>query len=714
MRLVVDRANARPAPIYGTRFFAELALACAALFTASCGDRSIDTSGLDDLPDAGADAAVADDGGIGTIGGRASLTVTGIAPSSGPFAGGNTAIVRGSRFSDEALVRVGGRMVQPSDTVRLDSNSLSIVLPAGDVGSADVTVIDGEDEVTREAAYTYNPLLIEPTEGSVAGGTSVLITVHGATFGPSARVDIGDAACTDVRLITPSSLRCKTPEGEVGQADVVVRGGDEGDVPALVATDAFEYLDFTDTQQSGLSGGPIQGSLNITIIDSMIGLVIPNVYVLVGDDVSSPFQGRTNDRGQITFSNDDLEGPVTIHAAIECFERVSIVSFDARNVTIELTPLLDPTCGEPGELGPGNGRGMAGAEIAGELVFPGSDEFSVNPWDIVPEPRANEQRVAYVFTTQARIESPNPPPSLSDGIARIVEETSTIGTRGFPYRIFARPAGLAVYAIAGLERRDSGELTPYVMGVTRDLITAPGEILENVDIEMVLPLDRKLDVELATLPERTPRGPMELRVEAHLDLGGEGVIVRVVNDQLYDRETSFTADALSPFFAQPPLIGGLEDARYELIAGYYTTDSDQDPPFTMLRRRGVLPQSTPELVDDLLGVPVAVEPLEGASLSADRVLRWELAGTQPDFWIISIRSGTSVQAWTQIVPGSQSASVLPNLAEIPEVGDVSEGLLFWSIEAARMPDFVYDELKLNQLAGRFLSHIALNNFTMQR
>jgi len=31
-----------------------------------------------------------------------------------------------------------------------------------------------------------------------------------------------------------------------------------------------------------------------------------------------------------------------------------------------------------------------------------------------------------------------------------------------------------------------------------------------------------------------------------------------------------------------------------------------------------------------------------------------------------------------------------------------------------MPDFVYDELKLNMLADRFLSHIAVNNFTAQR
>ena len=112
--------------------------------------------------------------------------------------------------------------------------------------------------------------------------------------------------------------------------------------------------------------------------------------------------GVTNARGQVTFSEDGLVGPVTIHAALDCFERFSIVAFDARNVTIELVALLDPTCGDPGDLMPGGGRGVAGAVISGELVFPGPDEFAPNTWDVLPEPRDNEVRVAYVYTTRGR------------------------------------------------------------------------------------------------------------------------------------------------------------------------------------------------------------------------------------------------------------------------------------------------------------------------
>lgn len=703
MHFSAQRANAR------FSFLLTLAFALAGC----SGDDQIDTESLDGVPDAGEDGGAERDASVPNVGGRARLTVTGISPDSGPFSGGNAAIVRGSGFTDDAIVEVGGRMVQPRDTVRIDRNSLSIVLPAGDVGAADVTVIEGEEEATRQDAYRYNPLLIEPTEGSVAGGTSVEITARGATFAAGVSVEFGDAACTDIRLITPSSLRCKTPRGAIGQVDVTVRIEGQGDIPTLVAQDAFEYIDFTSTTTGGLSGGPIKGTVNVTVVDAVRGIVLPDVFVLIGDDVSSPYQDFTDENGQVVFSDEGLVGPLTIHAALKCFERVSFVAFDARNVTIELVPLLDPTCIEPGELMPGGGRGTAGSIISGELVFPGSNEFWINGWDFVPEPRANEERVAYVYTTRSRIDIDNPNPSLADGIARVVENESPLGERGYPYRIFARPAGLAVYAIAGLERVDTGELTPYVMGVTRDLVTAPGEELPETDIHMTLALDRMLDVDIDEVPEPTARGPVELRVQAHVDLGGEGVIVREVSGARFDMQTSLTGGGIFPFFAQPALHEELTDASYELVAGYYTTAGDQDPPLSMTRRRGVVQASEPELVADLLAIPVAVQPAEGARLTEQRILRWSIEGTRPDFFIVSINAGASF-AWQQLVPGELSESVIPDLTTIADVGDAAPGPLVWSVQAVRMPDFVFNELKLDTMVPRLFSHRSANQFTFQR
>jgi hypothetical protein len=198
-----------------------------------------------------------------------------------------------------------------------------------------------------------------------------------------------------------------------------------------------------------------------------------------------------------------------------------------------------------------------------------------------------------------------------------------------------------------------------------------------------------------------------------LDLGGEGVIVREISGSTFDMRTSLTGGGVFPFYAQPALVGGLEDASYELVAGYYTTDGDSDPPLSMLRRRGVVQASEPELVSDLLSIPIAIEPADGARLSDDRVLRWSMPGTQPDFFIVSLQAGASF-AWQQFVPGTQSESVIPDLTAIEGVGDAAEGPVIWSVHAVRMPDFVFNELKLDTMVPRLFSHMSANQFALRR
>lgn len=641
------------------------------------------------------------------------LTVTGIKPATGPFLGDNFAIVRGSGFTEDALVFIGDRMVQPRDTILRDSNSLSIVVPAGEPGPADVRVEIGGESVTREGAYTYNRMMLEPTTGSTAGGTSVLITLDGAVLDSDAVVSFGDQPCTGVRVISPSQLRCKTPPGDAGATDVSVAWPADTSRPEIRALDAFEFIDLTDTDQGGLGGGPIQGTINITVVDAAIGFAVPNAFVMIGNELGGEFEGTTNEKGQITFSGENMSGPVTVHVAAHCMQRVSIVAFDASNITIQLPPLEDPTCAMPGDGG-GGGRGTAGSLISGELIFPGGEEFLVNDWDKLPSPRPNEARVAYVFTTRGRINDANPNPALSGANARIVEESADVGERGYPYRIFARPGGMAVYAICGLERRDTGEFTPYLMGVARDVLTAPGDETVGIDIVMNIPLDHEMQVVLSDLPARTPRGPDEFRVQASVDLGGEGVIVRQVGNRALDVMNAWSGGSVFRFFAQPALIGELGDARYQVVAGWYTGGSSENVPMTRVVKLGVDQGSEPLLIDDFLAIPAPVAPAEGARIPEDRVLRWSLEGTLPDLWVIEIVGGDSVPAWQQFVRGDQLESPVPDFSALKPVGDIPRGVITWSVRAIRIVDFDFDQLKYNQLFQRFWSHTSVDSFTMQR
>ncbi len=668
--------------------------------------------------------ALPDAGGSGDDGGQAGLPVTGIdsnqlgvtgvQPNSGPFSGGNTVVVRGSAFTAKAVVRIGGHMVDPSKLSLSGKGRLSVVVPAGNVGPADVSVTQGGVTATLRKGYSYNALQLDPQQGSIAGGTFVDITVSSASFDDKVQITFGDKgkACGMLRLVTPKRVRCAVPAHALGVVDVQASWPNGGHAPVL-AKGAFEYIDTSDADRGGLSGGPIAGTINVTVVDQAMGLVVPGALVMVGDNPKTKYKGLTDTRGSITFSGPDLKGPVTVHVSMKCFERSSIVAFDAQNVTVFISPLLDLACLKMSMLdgsGGSGGHGQLGALISGELIFPGSDEFGINAWDIVPKPRSGELRVAYVYTTRVSADTRNPSPSGGGTIAKVEEQTARRGSRGYKYRIFARPAGLAVYALCGIERSATGEFTPYVMGVARNVVTSPGDEATGVDIDMSITLDRELDVTLSHVPAPTAKGPTDFRVRAHVDLGGEGVIVREVSGTSLDTKTSFSNSSAFRFLGQPAFVGPLADASYELIAGYYTNQTD--PPYTSLRRFGVRPSSEPVVIDDLLGIAQNVAPALGGDIPADRQLRFELTGATPDFILVELTGGDGNPAWMQVLPGTARSVPVPDLSSIPGQTDLVPGFITWTVQAIRLDNFKYDAFRYIYLSSRYWTHVSENDFTM--
>ena len=114
---------------------------------------------------------------------------------------------------------------------------------------------------TLEDAYDYSPLLLEPISGSIAGGTSVLITRRrrGLRRRRARRVRRRARAptCAWSRRTRCAARRRK---GAVGAADVRrVLARATRTARGSTRRDAFEYLDLTDTDHGGLSGGAIDG-----------------------------------------------------------------------------------------------------------------------------------------------------------------------------------------------------------------------------------------------------------------------------------------------------------------------------------------------------------------------------------------------------------------------------------------------------------------------
>lgn len=691
------------------------------------GTRAVDA--LSDVgPDAGAGASEVDAGGLQARQ-APPLTVTGVSPPSGPFDGGNTVVVRGSALTEDARVFFGDAAVEPGTQVLLDDNSLQVVVPGGAPGSVPVRVVDGGKEAVRADAYAYNALALSPQRGSAAGGTLVELRTADAVLAEGDSLRIGDGLCTEPELLSASVLRCRTPPGQVGLSDVtLVRADGE----PVVGRGAFEYVDPGDTFNGGVSGGPFEGTLDLTLADSDLGILLPQTEVLLVDAAGQRAQGMTDAQGRVTFSDPGLRAPVSVHTFRSCFESQSLLDFDAAALTLysrisgeagcepvycELLGVppqcCDPAtadpdeCGAPPGGGTGGGRGVLGAIVSGELVFPGPEEFGVNAWDNIPRPLEGEIRVAYVYTTRSTVSSSQVPPGQPGLVARVEELTSPFGTRGYPYSIFARPAGLAVYALAGIESVVSGRFVPYVMGVTGDVLTSPDEETTEVDLRMEIPLDQTLQVSLQQLPAPTPRGPSEFRMQAHLDLGGEGVMLREVDGALFDSVVRTNADGLFEFYAQPAALGALQGRPYIVSAGWFGGDRSQ-PPYTRMQVPGVFRTAAPTELSGLLALPEQLRPIRAGRIAEDGELAWAAEGSEPDMWHAYIEGDGGTGLWRIVMGGDRRSLVLPRTDLL------SAGLLTWRMRGVRVEAFDYARFNYDYLSSRLWTHESYDELQLQR
>ena len=612
-----------------------------------------------------------------------------VSPDHGPVVGGTPVELRGAGFTGAITVRIGGRLVDPVDVTIVDDHRIIAVTPAGDLGPADVEVERDEDgqPAVLLGGFTYDDFYVDPGRGSIAGGTRVTILGAETTFDAADAVFFAGRLATDIVIVSGTQIDCRTPPGEEGTADVTISGpGGNHSVE-----DGFLYYNAADPFGGGLGGGPLRGTMNVTVLSAQGFLPVPEAFVILGTDGGTQYQGLTDGNGQITFSGDDLEGRQLLSTSKEGFAASSIVEFDATDVTILLFPIPDP---QPGPPPPGR----YAANVRGELLF-----FSdVEPgWTNVPDPRGNEEKVAYVFTSKPSIFTDDVPP----GDGNTVYEDSPRGDNGWEFELVARPGAFAVYALAGLLNGDTGAFTPYVMGVARGVLAGPAEDVDGILVDMSIPLDHEVEVQLIDLPDVGDFGPDRFRVDTFLDLGGEGVIGRADSVR---RARSGLGSFDFPW--QPPLEGALEDARFLFVAGQHSGDNGVIPfyseynPFTWRIDGGHTLVNDAIVIGDFLGVPRAVAPPFGGMLQNHR-LAWEGDGATPTMQhvILQTLDVPPLPIWDLIVRGDVDEVVLPDLAQIGGVPAPPTGQHMWIVIRYTVPNIEFDDFSYQYLSLEYAS-----------
>ncbi|HTJ40993.1 MAG TPA: IPT/TIG domain-containing protein [Kofleriaceae bacterium] len=598
-------------------------------------------------------------------------------PDHGPFAGGTKTTIRGVGFAADDEVRIGGRLA--TNVKRLDPKHLEVVSPPGDPGAQPIEVRHKDGTTAMRAdGFTYEAIAISPPSGSVAGGTYVAITGFGTAFDATTLVTFDGVPATGIVVENAERITCFTPPGTAGDANVVVVTS----ANVYRADRGYAYYATGDPFAGGLSGGPINGTLNVVVIDAYTDDGVPNAFVAIGDPATTPYKGYTDLLGQITFSAPGLHGPVDVVVAPDNYEVGTFDCFDATNLTIAVRPIISPTPTGPPGIGTDDGT------IRGSIVF-GDDTGLGSPfWSIVPQPRtATEVKRVYVTTAASSVfggpRSAGPP----------IDYHYDPNQLAWPFEIKASPGARAVIAVAGLydSAKDPQGLgapgfQPFAIGVARGVLVGPMETVQGVDVVVNIPLDAAMKVDLVDPPDINvdPTGPMQRQIQAVVDMGGEGTIefgAHGLGPQpggdwpgtftLAPDQTSITLENA------PSLIRAIGDGSYSFLALISTYGG---APMSGRIWRGVKDTSQPIEISGFVGIPRPTDPApEGTASRRHAVFTPEHETLAPTFHLHYVSDDQGQPVWRGVSCGAETDVTLPDLSTIGRVWPPPDTRLFWSV-----------------------------------
>ncbi|MGQ0505198.1 MAG: IPT/TIG domain-containing protein [Myxococcaceae bacterium] len=449
------------------------------------------------------------------------LTLASLSPTSGSGNGGTPVNVSGTNLPSDAEVFIGG---SKAVTTSATDTQVSINTAYGSGGLNDVRVrssSDPENEAVLPGAFTYAEALsvgrVQPDRGAIAGST--MVTVLGAGFGEGTVVLFGANHAKDVKIIDSHTLTCRTPKGDLGTVDIQVKRLTQQDnLPG-----GFSYFD-PRSISGGLSGAPITGTVNLTVLDGtqgFYGAPVPLATAMLGADPSTPFQGLTDQRGQLTFSDPTLVKAQIVTVFKEGYETATVTSVNAENLTVFIT-----RTGGDGDPSPATG-GLEASVISGTVS-------GFKP----PRPLASDEVLeARVFVSQRSVYEG--PPYYTPSFQGF---TWVLSQDGGKFTLYTRAGLWAVYAVLGVKNKTAFTFTPYVWGIKRGVTTSPDAPASDVVVTLDTLLDMNIPITVDN-PLNIDGSAATNAVYAWLDLGAEGLIPNPTN---WDTGTRGISGVLTP------------------------------------------------------------------------------------------------------------------------------------------------------------------------
>ncbi|MGB7217219.1 MAG: IPT/TIG domain-containing protein [Vicinamibacterales bacterium] len=193
-------------------------------------------------------------------------TVTGIAPTSGPTAGGTPVTITGTNFVTGATVALGG--VAAINATVVNATTITATTGPHAAGIVDVVVTNADTQRgTRASSFTYVPppvvASVVPLSGPMAGGTSVTIT--GSNFAAGATVAIGGVPAAGVVVVDATTITATTGAHAAGLVNVVVTNPDAQSGTRVNSFRYFNPLLAPTVMAITPASGPTSGGTSVTV-----------------------------------------------------------------------------------------------------------------------------------------------------------------------------------------------------------------------------------------------------------------------------------------------------------------------------------------------------------------------------------------------------------------------------------------------------------------
>lgn len=605
------------------------------------------------------------------------FTLHGVVPSRLPDIGNQPFVVGGNGFSEASEVFVDGTRVPCQ---RESAQVLRCVAAAHAPGPVDVRVDEGGQSQTLPDAITFYEKIevfdVRPARGARSGGT--LVQLIGRGFADDMRLEFDGAPLIVDEVISTTEAFARTPPGLPGMVGLLARRG--GDVNFL--PEAFEYFD-PYSRFGGVWGDAIQWSINVTVLDGATGDPVPEAQLRVLPvGALAPYTGLTDDLGQGVVSNRAITSPVSVTVAKPGYEIFTIERVTAQNITVYITP-------HEIELGQGNPPDpIPPSRISGRINGLDALEKPLDPGLVL---------AAFVETTHT---------SMYNRQSLPWAEPNGILFEDGPFEIFCRPGQIAVVVTAGyiqqarLSEYQNGEvtywamrnnLTPIAMGYQRYISVSPGDLVEDIAVELDRPMDVEVPVTLQNPSSGPPPAPGVFEVEAIIDFGAEGY---------WALDTTIEGASTELLMRHMPDMNAWEpdlDLRWIATA---RPPGDAFLPYTItfVEDRDVIDGV---VIGPFVGTPRLVSPLDGGTLGPNRLIEWDLfpgaeGPAEPAHAnIISITSFRGLPLWTHITPGPVTHYRLPDLP--PEFQLDPQGMNLTIVPVIMRGRFDFDDWGLSDL-----------------